>query len=441
MATTNPSLFGMLGDEAAMQRQLDEQRAQAFAQQTQEQRLAGMGYSAGAGLGRGIAGAFGVDVTDPVVRQATQLRQLASEFDTTTPEGMMKFAQAARSISHDVAQKAAQEAQAMQLKSAEITAKTAEKMTPEERNAQKLSEYDIAIKALTPYAKDNEGIAAQLDMLTTKRDRLASLTAKETKTSYGPEADRLSKALYGKDFRELTQDQANTVDKQLELRGLTKATASRQTINLPPQPKAEQEERGKMLVNQYKDVSKQASIAARTLPALESSLNILDKGFDTGFGTETLATGAKVLAALGVEDAKSYATNAQSFLGAASQAVLTRQLEQKGPQTESDAARITQTGAQLGNTKEANRFLVSVAKAQFKRDIDQRAFYDKWFKEYKTYDGAEDAWFNGEGGKSLFDSPELMKYKAPVSSAGQIPTQVVKGGRTGNPLIDKYLPE
>jgi hypothetical protein len=135
MATTNPSLFGMLGDEAAMQRQLDEQRAAKFAEQTQEQRLASMGYSAGAGLGRGIAGAFGVDVTDPVVRQATQLRQLASEFDTTTPEGMMKFAQAARSISPDVAQKAAQEAQAMQLKSAEITAKTAEKMTNEQRNA------------------------------------------------------------------------------------------------------------------------------------------------------------------------------------------------------------------------------------------------------------------------------------------------------------------
>jgi hypothetical protein len=113
MATTNPSLFGMLGDEAAMQRQLDEQRAAKFAEQTQEQRLASMGYSAGAGLGRGIAGAFGVDVTDPVVRQATQLRQLASEFDTTTPEGMMKFAQAARSISPDVAQKAALQAQSM----------------------------------------------------------------------------------------------------------------------------------------------------------------------------------------------------------------------------------------------------------------------------------------------------------------------------------------
>lgn len=178
MATTNPSLFGMLGDEAAMQRQLEEQRATEYAKLTREQRGARSGYEAGLGLGRGIAGAFGVDVTDPIVRQATQLRQLASEFDTTTPEGMMKFAQAIKGISPDASMQAAKEAQAMQLKAAEITAKTAEKMTPEERNAQKLSEYDIAIKALTPYAKDNEGIASQLDILTTKRDRLASLTAK-----------------------------------------------------------------------------------------------------------------------------------------------------------------------------------------------------------------------------------------------------------------------
>jgi hypothetical protein len=106
MATTNPSLFGMLGDEAAMQRQLDEQRAQAFAQQTQEQRLASMGYSAGAGLGRGIAGAFGVDVTDPVVRQATQARQIASQYDTTTPQGLRQFAAAIKDINPDMALKA-----------------------------------------------------------------------------------------------------------------------------------------------------------------------------------------------------------------------------------------------------------------------------------------------------------------------------------------------
>jgi hypothetical protein len=193
---------------------------------------------------------------------------------------------------------------------------------------------------------------------------------------------------------------------------------------LPEQEKEEKGARGKLLVKQYEDVSNQAKVAVRTLPALESNLAILDKGFDTGFGTEVKAAGAKVLSALGVPDATQFATDAQTFLGSASAAVLQRQLEQKGPQTESDAQRITATGAQLGNTKDANKFLINVAKAQLKRDVEQRNFYDKWWKANNTYDGAEDAWFSGEGGKSLFDRPELKAY-APraTSAASQIPGQ------------------
>jgi hypothetical protein len=118
---TNPSLFGMLGDEAAMQRQLEEQRAMQFANMSQEQRLAGMGYKAGSGLGRGVASLFGVDTVDPVVRQASQVRQLASQFDTTNPEGMMQFAQAVRGINPDLATRAAQQAQNMMKTSSEIS--------------------------------------------------------------------------------------------------------------------------------------------------------------------------------------------------------------------------------------------------------------------------------------------------------------------------------
>lgn len=176
------------------------------------------------------------------------------------------------------------------------------------------------------------------------------------------------------------------------------------------QEKAEAGAFGKMLVDQYDAISKQAMNGARTKPALDANLTILDKGFDTGFGTEAKAAGAKVLAALGVENADKYATNAQQFLGNASQAVLQRQLEQKGPQTEADAQRITQTGAQLGNTKAANRFLLEVAKEQINRDIEQRKFYDDWKRKTGSFQGAEDAWFAGEGGASLFDRPTLKKY-------------------------------
>jgi hypothetical protein len=195
-----------------------------------------------------------------------------------------------------------------------------------------------------------------------------------------------------------------------------------QNINLPPQEKAEQSDRGKLLVEQYKGISDAARIGARSLPALQSNIATLDKGFETGFGTPAKAAAASVLAALGVKDAEKYATNAQTFLGNASAAILQRQLEQKGPQTEADAQRITQTGAQLGNTKEANKFLINVAKAQINRDIDQRNFYDRWWKTNKTYDGAEDAWYAGEGGKSLFERPELKSAAQAPSLINQIPT-------------------
>ena len=187
------------------------------------------------------------------------------------------------------------------------------------------------------------------------------------------------------------------------------------------QEKAEAVDYGKLLVKDYETVKTASSLAQKSMPAIESNLAILDKGFDTGFGTETIAAGAKVLGALGVQKAEDFATDAQTFLASANAAVLQRQLEQKGPQTESDAQRITATGAQLGNTKEANRFVLNVAKAQLQRDMAQRKFYSDWRATNKTLEGAEDAWLAGPGGKSLFESPALKKYS--VNATDQIPGQ------------------
>jgi len=209
---------------------------------------------------------------------------------------------------------------------------------------------------------------------------------------------------------------------QQKLQIATAGRAPGTTVNMVSE-RAEQGARGKMLVDQYGDISKAAGLAARTLPAIESNLSALNKGFDTGFGKETVAAGASVLAALGVKDAEKFATDTQKFQSNAIGAVLQKQLEQKGPQTESDARRIEQIGAQLGKTKNANEFILATAKEQLKRDVDQRNFYDRWYKTNKTYDGAEDAWFSSEGGKSLFDRPGLKKYNVSVAdAAAQIPT-------------------
>jgi hypothetical protein len=182
------------------------------------------------------------------------------------------------------------------------------------------------------------------------------------------------------------------------------------------QEKAESGEFGKLLVNQYSDISKAAGLAAKTLPSIEANLSALNKGFDTGFGKETVAAGASVLAALGVKDAEKFATDTQKFQSNATQALLQKQLEQKGPQTESDARRIEQIGAQLGKTKDANEFILSMAKEQLKRDIDQSNFYRQWREKTGSFNGAESAWFAGEGSKSLFDRPALKKYIEPAAA-------------------------
>jgi len=204
--------------------------------------------------------------------------------------------------------------------------------------------------------------------------------------------------------------------------------------------RAEQGARGKMLVDQYGDIAKAAGLAARTLPSIEVNLSSLNKGFDTGFGKETIAAGASVLAALGVKDAEKFATDTQKFQSNAISAVLQKQLEQKGPQTESDARRIEQIGAQLGKTKQANEFILSMAGEQLRRDIDQRNFYDRWYKTNKTYDGAEDAWFNSEGGKSLFDRPGLKKYAGGPSASSQIPSNAPIVSPAAKTIVNPKFP-
>jgi len=204
------------------------------------------------------------------------------------------------------------------------------------------------------------------------------------------------------------------------------------TIRMPPLEGAEQKAKGELNVAQYKDVSAAANLATKTLPSIDTNLNILNKGFGTGFGTETVAAGAKLLAAMGVPNAQTFATNAQVFQAKATEAVLQKQLEQKGPQTESDAQRIDQIGSQLGKTTDANKFLLTVAKEQLKSDVDRRNFYDNWWKQNKTYEGAENAWYAGDGGKSLFDRPALKSYiksTEPTTAAGKPSLDKIFGKR------------
>jgi len=119
-------LFGGMGTPEEMQRQAVEQKALQFSQMSPQQQTSYNIYKNTGNLGRGLAGAMGVDVQDPAVRQATMLRQLASQFDTNTPEGLKQMAQALQSTNPELGMRVMQQAQAMEEQMAKTKGATAE---------------------------------------------------------------------------------------------------------------------------------------------------------------------------------------------------------------------------------------------------------------------------------------------------------------------------
>jgi hypothetical protein len=142
-------LFGGMGTPEEMQRQLTEQKALQFAQMTPQQQTSYNIYKNTGNLGRGLAGAFGVDVQDPAIKRATMLRQMASQFDTNTPEGLRQMAQALQSTDPELGFQVMQRADALELsrqklitEQATAASKLAEKLTPEQKNAAGIADQE-----------------------------------------------------------------------------------------------------------------------------------------------------------------------------------------------------------------------------------------------------------------------------------------------------------
>jgi hypothetical protein len=210
------------------------------------------------------------------------------------------------------------------------------------------------------------------------------------------------------------------LQKRIEALGTPRGT----TVKVNTGEKIEEKANIESAVKEQDRVRAAAQTARRTLVSVDSSQRVLDSGFQTGFGTEVKATAAAFLGALGVKDAENFATNAQTFLKAAMDQVLARQIEQRGVQTNQDAQRMLQTYADLGNTPAANRFVVALTRAQANQAIEQDDFYRKWKKENDTIQGAEDAWLEQQGNKSIFERPELKQYalkkETPATAGGPV---------------------
>jgi len=272
-------LFDMLGgDAAAMQRQLDEQRAAQFAQQTQEQRLAGMGYKAGAGLGRGLAGAFGVDIQDPAIRRAAELRRVAQDYDITSSEGLLKMANAIKDRYPAEAQQLAQQALGVREKEAsiakDVAAANREKVasTPAEiAKAQRIA----AIKASLPAYK------AAGDETTVKllEDELKVLEPTEKTPSFGADREAVAAELYeNKTFAQLTPPQKAVVNKRVE-----QETKKGTTVNVSVAgQKAFSEKMGELDAKRVAEAGVARDNAFATIRSLDQLAKLDDQGLISG---------------------------------------------------------------------------------------------------------------------------------------------------------------
>jgi hypothetical protein len=121
------SLFGV--DPAQYQQQ------QALLQSNQNMQLAQLDplqsarYSLMQGGSQlGNVGQQLLGIQDPQLQQATELKQIASQYDTTTPQGLMALAQAVQGKYPAQAQRAVEAAQKMQLNAANVYQKTGENL-------------------------------------------------------------------------------------------------------------------------------------------------------------------------------------------------------------------------------------------------------------------------------------------------------------------------
>ena len=118
-------LFGGMGTPEEMQRQMTEQRAMQFATMSPQQQTSYNIFKNTTNLGRGLAGAMGVDVQDPAIKRATMLRQMASQYDTNTPEGLRQMAQALQGTDPELGFQVSQRADALELAQAKIKSEKA----------------------------------------------------------------------------------------------------------------------------------------------------------------------------------------------------------------------------------------------------------------------------------------------------------------------------
>lgn len=183
MAEIVGGLFGVSPEQLMRQRQAtDASNAFRFANLDPMQRAQMAIYQGGAGLGRGIQGLLG---GDPELERVSQIKQLSSQFDLTTPQGARDFAKALQPFAPQEAIMAVREADRMEqaglgrqkisadIAKAELSAAQEEKLRAELSTLGPNATEQQVLAVVTKYGSPDK----ILQVLTQSQDRRAKIAA------------------------------------------------------------------------------------------------------------------------------------------------------------------------------------------------------------------------------------------------------------------------
>ena len=159
----------------------------------------------------------------------------------------------------------------------------------------------------------------------------------------------------------------------------------------------------------YRPVVSAGEAAQSHLGSIAALRNI---NMQTGWGTDAMAKGAEALASMGIKNAEKLATSAQQFNSVVYEKLMAEQKAQAGPQTEKDFKNIQQTWVKIGNTPQANAFILDLAEARANAAKRKAEFYGKAMSiadTPKDYLSVDAHWQKVQ--RSLFDDPLMQKWK------------------------------
>lgn len=178
------SLFGVDPQTLMQQRQaVDMQNAYKIAQLSPMERAQMAIYQGGAGIGRELTGLLGGDAE---MQKVSQIKQLSTQFDLTTPEGLREFARALQPFAPQEALMASAEADRREQTGLSLQ-KTRADITKAELSAANEEKLRAELAQLGPNPTDQQVISVVqkygspdkiLQILTASQDRAAARAAK-----------------------------------------------------------------------------------------------------------------------------------------------------------------------------------------------------------------------------------------------------------------------